>query len=167
MAPGCPLTRQPARGPPHPLTTAATGEAAQLSPEGGSEGGEGGGGDGGGGAFDGVLALRSQHYEYMCGLKFAGGSGRGSSLFTASYDGSLRRLDLQRGVSGARAALSGWAGGWAGRGGRLGGSAGRQASAASSLSLSARPGCAPSHPLPEVLVAPTHPHHWCRGGGVF
>lgn len=34
------------------------------------------------------------------GLKWAGGSGRGASLFTASYDGSLRRLDVERGASG-------------------------------------------------------------------
>ncbi len=34
------------------------------------------------------------------GLKWAGGSGRGASLFTASYDGSLRRLHVERGVTG-------------------------------------------------------------------
>lgn len=54
---------------------------------------------GGGGEFDGVLLLQPQHYQYICGLKWAGGSGRGAALFTASYDGSLRRLDLEKGVS--------------------------------------------------------------------
>ncbi|EFN57084.1 hypothetical protein CHLNCDRAFT_143861 [Chlorella variabilis] len=50
-------------------------------------------------AFDGVVSLQAQHYQYICGLRWAGGSGRGAALFTASYDGSLRRLDVQRGVS--------------------------------------------------------------------
>jgi hypothetical protein len=50
--------------------------------------------------FDGVLSLLPQHHQYICGLKWAGGAGRGSALFTASYDGSLRRLDVERGVSG-------------------------------------------------------------------
>ncbi|KAL4441841.1 hypothetical protein ABPG77_003757 [Micractinium sp. CCAP 211/92] len=57
------------------------------------------GDNGSGGAFDGVLALNPPHYEYICGLKWAGASGRGASLFTASYDGSLRRLDVEQGVS--------------------------------------------------------------------
>ena len=38
--------------------------------------------------------------RYVSGLRWAGGSGRGAALFTASYDGSLRRLDVERGVSG-------------------------------------------------------------------
>lgn len=69
-----------------------------------SAGGQEAGGDDDGDAapaFDGVLALQPQHFQYISGLKWAGGSGRGASLFTASYDGSLRRLDVERGVSGA------------------------------------------------------------------
>ncbi|KAL4433964.1 hypothetical protein ABPG75_000405 [Micractinium tetrahymenae] len=68
--------------------SAAAGTAASADSSGGS-----------GGAFDGVVALQPPHYEYICGLKWAGGSGRGASLFTASYDGSLRRLDVERGIS--------------------------------------------------------------------
>ncbi len=41
--------------------------------------------------------------RYVSGLRWAGGSGRGAALFTASYDGSLRRLDAERGVSGEQA----------------------------------------------------------------
>ncbi|KAI3434695.1 hypothetical protein D9Q98_002758 [Chlorella vulgaris] len=55
--------------------------------------------DGGEEGFDGVLLLQAQHYQYISGLKWAGGSGRGASLFTASYDGSLRCMDVQAGVS--------------------------------------------------------------------
>ncbi|KAI7843657.1 hypothetical protein COHA_002559 [Chlorella ohadii] len=51
------------------------------------------------GPFDGVLLLQPQHYQYVSGLRWAGGSGRGAALFTASYDGSLRRLDVEQGVS--------------------------------------------------------------------
>ena len=47
-----------------------------------------------------MLSLLPQHHQYVCGLKWAGGGGRGAALFTASYDGSLRRLDVERGVSG-------------------------------------------------------------------
>jgi hypothetical protein len=58
--------------------------------------------------FDGVLLLQAQHYQYISGLKWAGGSGRGASLFTTSYDGSLRCMDVQAGVSG------GWGAVWCG-----------------------------------------------------
>lgn len=77
---------------------AATSGAVSL--DGPAAGGNAAGGDSGSSSgFDGVLALAPPHYEYICGLKWAGGSGRGASLFTASYDGSLRRLDVARGVS--------------------------------------------------------------------
>ena len=41
-------------------------------------------------------------HRYVSGLRWAGGSGRGAALFTASYDGSLRHLDVERGISGER-----------------------------------------------------------------
>eukprot|EP00884_Botryococcus_braunii_P002941 jgi/Botrbrau1/12648/Bobra.67_1s0014.1 len=39
-----------------------------------------------------VLELRP-HYEYICGLRWAGGQGADARLFTCSYDGSIRILD--------------------------------------------------------------------------
>ena len=52
-------------------------------------------------SFDGVLSF-TIHHQYISGLKWAGtGARAGSSnhsLFTCSYDGSIRRLDLTRGV---------------------------------------------------------------------
>lgn len=54
--------------------------------------------------------LLSGRLQYICGLRWAGGAGRSAALFTASYDGSLRRLDAERGVSG------GWMRGPAGGG---------------------------------------------------
>lgn len=83
----------------------------EASGSGGEEDEEGGSSE----AFDGVLALQQQHYEYISGLKWAGGAGRGASLFTAAYDGSLRRLDVTRGVSGD--VIGWWVGGCAGVGG--------------------------------------------------
>lgn len=47
--------------------------------------------------FDGVLTFSGIHYEYISGLKWAGGGSR-PSLFSCAYDGSIRRLDLERGV---------------------------------------------------------------------
>ena len=40
-------------------------------------------------AYDGVLSFKGIHYEYISGLRW-----HGTTLFTCSYDGSLRRLDL-------------------------------------------------------------------------
>lgn len=71
--------------------------AQPMPSSGGSDGEQG---EEAGAAFDGVLSLTPQHYQYICGLRWAGGAGRGAALFTASYDGSLRRLDPERGVSG-------------------------------------------------------------------
>jgi WD repeat-containing protein 76 len=46
------------------------------------------------GAFDGVLSFSGLHYQYISGLKWAG---HDPSLFTCAYDGSLRRLDVEKG----------------------------------------------------------------------
>lgn len=46
--------------------------------------------------YDGMLAFRT-HYEYISGLKWAGG-GSAPSLMTCAYDGSVRQLDLEKGV---------------------------------------------------------------------
>lgn len=52
----------------------------------------------GDGGEDGVLVF-APHSEYISGLKWAGGSGAGAAkLFTAAYDGSVRRLDAERSV---------------------------------------------------------------------
>ena len=74
-------------GPATAATTTSGGGAAAAAADGSEQ-------------FDGVLSLLPQHHQYICGLKWAGGSGRGAALYTASYDGSLRRLDVERGVSG-------------------------------------------------------------------
>ncbi len=48
--------------------------------------------------FDGVLEFEP-HYQYMSGMRWAAsGAEGGVSLFTLSYDGSLRALDIERGV---------------------------------------------------------------------
>ena len=46
--------------------------------------------------YDGVLSF-SIHYEYISGLKWAGG-GSAPSLMTCAYDGSIRKLNPERGV---------------------------------------------------------------------
>eukprot|EP00887_Chlorella_sp_A99_P003623 scaffold7.g3623.t1 len=48
--------------------------------------------------FDGVL-LTSPHYQYISGLKWAGGAAAAAQLFTVSYDGSARALDVATGTS--------------------------------------------------------------------
>jgi WD40 repeat protein len=48
-------------------------------------------------AFDGVLTFSGIHYEYISGLKWAGKSSL-PSLFSCSYDGTIRCLDIQRGI---------------------------------------------------------------------
>jgi WD40 repeat protein len=48
-------------------------------------------------AFDGVLTFSGIHYEYVSGLKWAG-SGSSPSLYSVAYDGSIRCLDIERGV---------------------------------------------------------------------
>lgn len=71
---------------------------------------EGGGGGGAGaegdnenaddpdtGAAAGVLEF-APHHSYVCGLAWAGRGGPASTLFTASYDGSVRALDVGSGV---------------------------------------------------------------------
>jgi len=47
--------------------------------------------------FDGVLTFSGIHYEYISGLKWAG-QGSLPSLYTCSYDGTIRCLDIQRGI---------------------------------------------------------------------
>jgi WD40 repeat protein len=50
-------------------------------------------------SFDGVLAFYGVHYQYVSGLKWAAGSHTGQeTLFTCSYDGSLRQLDPEKAV---------------------------------------------------------------------
>ncbi|KAK9868093.1 hypothetical protein WJX84_011731 [Apatococcus fuscideae] len=44
------------------------------------------------GEDDGVLEL-NPHGSYICGLRWAGGTGAAACLFTCSYDGSVRMLD--------------------------------------------------------------------------
>lgn len=103
-----PILRRPA---PDDTAAAEEGEGAKPAAVSGaavsvdSAGGEVAGGEDAdaAAAFDGVLALQPQHYQYVSGLRWAGGSGRGASLFTCAYDGSLRRLDVERGVSGESA----------------------------------------------------------------
>ncbi|KAH7619959.1 hypothetical protein Ndes2526B_g05205 [Nannochloris sp. 'desiccata'] len=48
-------------------------------------------------AFDGVLTFFGIQYEYISGLKWAGSSSL-PSLYSCSYDGTIRCLDIQRGV---------------------------------------------------------------------
>jgi hypothetical protein len=48
-----------------------------------------------GAAFDGVAVFAGVHYQYISGLTWLGGSG-GGGLLSASYDGSLRLLDVEK-----------------------------------------------------------------------
>ena len=56
------------------------------------------------GAAAGVLEF-APHYSYISGLAWAGAGGAAGTLFTASYDGSVRALDVSRGGSVAPALL--------------------------------------------------------------
>ncbi|KAL6785517.1 hypothetical protein ACKKBF_B00595 [Auxenochlorella protothecoides x Auxenochlorella symbiontica] len=48
--------------------------------------------------FDGLVSL-GYHRQYISGLRWAGGPGHGAGLFSASYDGSLRRFDPGAGAA--------------------------------------------------------------------
>lgn len=49
-------------------------------------------------SFDGVLAFNGVHYQYVSGLKWGNTSHGTETLYTCSYDGSVRQLDPEKGI---------------------------------------------------------------------